>query len=227
MKFDDESCLKIFDFGSSRLEGAEATTANIVVTPGFGAPELFVAGPAGKIDFSQAIDVYAFGATALFFAFGDLPADLKQLPPNLPAAAADFSLATQGLPDDIVTLLNACLEAMPANRPSMAEIRDALARQLLTDRHRALLVSGGESYILDSSNRVVNLSAQGLGALRISYDGQRFVVSNVSGHVSVNNMMVVDDNTIAGSCVIILDHFERGMRRVFITFDVAHPEVTL
>jgi serine/threonine-protein kinase len=70
MKFDAEFCLKIFDFGLSRLEGAGATTTDVVVTPGVGAPELFVAGPSGKVEFSQAIDVYAFGATALFLPLG-------------------------------------------------------------------------------------------------------------------------------------------------------------
>jgi eukaryotic-like serine/threonine-protein kinase len=66
----------------------------------------------------------------------------------------------------------------------MSEIRDALARHLLTDRHRALLVFKESRYILDSSNPVVNLSAETLGAVRISYHGQRFSLSNVSGYVS-------------------------------------------
>jgi hypothetical protein len=109
----------------------------------------------------------------------------------------------------------------------MSEIRDALARHLLTGRHRALLVFKESRYTLDSSNPVVNLSAQTLGALRISYDGQHFGLSNVSGYVSVNNMRVADGDTIAGSCVIILGRPDKGIQRVLITFDVAHPEVTL
>ena len=227
MKFDAEGCLKIFDFGLSRLEATRPTTPDVVVTPGFGAPELFVWGRSGKIEFTQAVDVFAFGATALFLAVGDLPAQLRQLPPHLPASGADFGLAPQGLPSETVQLLNACLEAVPANRPRMSEIRDAFARHLLIDRHRALLVFQGTPYTLDSTNRTVNFSAQGLGGLRIRYDGKRFVLSNVSGYVSVNNMKVADGQTIIGSCVIILGGPDKGMGRVFITLDVAHPEVTL
>ena len=227
MKFDDEGCLKIFDFGLSRLENAGATTTNVVVSPGFGAPELYVAGPSGKVEFTQAVDVYAFGGTAMYLAMGDLPPDLQQLPPNLPANGADFAVAADGLPGEISSLLNACLESIPANRPSMAKIRDALAKHLLKDRHRALLVSEGQRYVLDSSNRVVRLGAQGLGGLRIRYDGQRFITNEISGYVSVNNMRITDDHEIVGSCVIILGSPDKGMRRVSITFDVAHPEVTL
>jgi serine/threonine protein kinase len=48
MKLDGEGCLKIFDFGLSRLETSGATTTDIIMTPGFGAPEFFLRGPLGR-----------------------------------------------------------------------------------------------------------------------------------------------------------------------------------
>jgi serine/threonine-protein kinase len=226
MKLDAEGCLKIFDFGLSRLE-SDGKTASIAITPGYAAPELFVAGRSGKVEFTQSVDVFAFGATALFLATKKLPGDLVKAPPRLPAAGADFGAIPQGLPSDVVSLLNRCFEAKPHDRPEMSEIRDTLASHLLKDQHRALLVFQGKPYHLDASNRVVDLSAPTLGTLRITYDGHRFVVSNVSGDVSINNMTISNGHVISGSCVIILGAPAKGAGRIFITLDVAHPEVTL
>jgi serine/threonine-protein kinase len=62
MKLDSEGILKIFDFGLSRNEGIDAVTIGFKGTLGYSAPEQFLN---TKVEFTSAIDVYAFGATAL------------------------------------------------------------------------------------------------------------------------------------------------------------------
>ena len=227
MKFDAEGCLKIFDFGLSRLEDVDASTVGIVGTPGYLAPELFRADPRGRVTFSAAVDVFAFGTTALFLILGRVPPSLRSLPPRLPNADVNFSNAKFELPTDLENLLNACFADNPDDRPAMADIASAAKRHLLFDRHRALLTSGANVYSLDSSQRKVNLSVSGHGSLRLSYDGLQFSVTAVSGDVSINNMPVNVGYVLPGSCVVVLGATALGTRRTFITIDVSHPEVAL
>ena len=86
-------------------------------------------------------------------------------------------------------------------RPEMEDVADLLGRHLLRDRHRALLVSRGRTYVLDANNRVVQLSVAGQGAIDVSYDGLQFVITAVSGEVAVNNMKVSVGQTLPGSTV--------------------------
>jgi len=90
MKFDGENCLKIFDFGLSRSDDMEAKTVGTVGTKGYLAPELCADDEDDTIEFSQPIDVYAYGATMLKAVRGNLPPDLRKVPPELPCADANF-----------------------------------------------------------------------------------------------------------------------------------------
>ena len=65
MKYDAEGCLKIFDFGMARNASVNASTLGLVGTRGYMAPELFDRGSDGRVSFTPAVDVFAFGATAL------------------------------------------------------------------------------------------------------------------------------------------------------------------
>src|SRR2546421_4565263 len=47
-------------------------------------------------------------------------------------------------------------------------------------------------------------SVLGQGSLTITYDGLRFVISNVSGDVAINNMPMSNGDVLPGSCVIVL-----------------------
>jgi serine/threonine-protein kinase len=227
MKYDSENCLKIFDFGLARIEGANANTIGSVGTPGYMAPELFDTTKGGSISFTRAVDVYAFGATVLALAYGTLPKELRELPPRLPSASADFGALPLGLPADVAQILGRCLEVQPTNRPEMSDIAQTIGRHLLRDRHRALLVSASRSYGLDKDNRIVQLSVIGQGALEIHYDGLQFVLSDVAGAVAVNNLPAINGNVLPGSCVIVLGTADLGPRRTMITVDVSHPEVVL
>jgi serine/threonine-protein kinase len=225
MKFDAEGCLKIFDFGLARDTTAEVSTMGEIGTPGYMAPELFAATEGAKVSFDSAVDTYAFGATLLAIALGSLPAAMKKTPPTLPCPDADFAALTIGIPGPIAAILNQCLEEHATARPAMASVTELIGRFLLHNRHRALLVSGANTHVLDVANPTAQLSVQGYGALKISYDGFQFVVSNVSGDVAINNIPTTNGFALPGSCVIVLG--SQVGRRTFVTVDVSHPEVSL
>ncbi|WP_414472767.1 serine/threonine-protein kinase [Microvirga sp. M2] len=226
MKYDGEGCLKIYDFGLSRLDD-NASTGEVFGTRGYIAPELLIAGADGRTGFTAAVDTFAFGVTALRCILGQIPAALMNLPPTLPCPDADFSILPLGLPPEVASILNSCLAEDPTCRPTMVAVRDIIALHLLRDRHRALLTARTSVFQLDSSRRVVGLSAAGQGSLKVTYDGLRFVISDVSGDVSINNMPAKNGDVLPGSCVIVLGAAALASRRTFVTVDVSHPEVTI
>jgi hypothetical protein len=189
------------------------------------APELFKPGADGRVSFTSAIDTFAFGATVLALAKGQLPRQMRQRPPQLPCPEADFGMLSIHLDAEIAGLLNSCLEIAPTDRPRMRAVADLIGRHLLRDQHRALLVSGNRTYILDKDNRIARLSVGGQGSLTITYDGLYFTVSKLSGEVAINNMRMSDGDHLPDSCVIVLGSTEQ--RRTFITVDVSHPEVAI
>jgi serine/threonine-protein kinase len=225
MKYDAEGCLKLFDFGLARDLAIEPSTLEQIGTPGYMAPELFQPGADGKVSFTSAIDTFAFGATVLAVAKGQIPRQMRRRPPQFPCPEADFGKLSISLDSEIVKMLNSCLEVAPADRPSMHAVADVIGRHLLRDQHRALLVSGGRTYVLDKDNRIARLSVPGQGTLTITYDGLYFKVSKLGGEVAINNMLMSDGDHLPGSCVIVLG--SSGQRRTFITVDVSHPEVVL
>lgn len=223
MKIDPEGVIKIFDFGLAREDGPSAETLGFVGTRGFGAPELF----AHRARFTNAIDTYAFGATALYLATVSLPDELMALPP-IPSASGYFSGVGLSLPAEVVATLDSCLSVAPEDRPSMSVVRDVLARQLLFDRHQALVVFQETASYLNSTNRSVDLDLPGVGRVEISYDGLNFCVTTVSGEVFINNRAVGLGDILPGSCVVALGSPERRANfRKFITFDLSHPEIVL
>ncbi len=224
MKFDQEHLINIFDFGLSRLFGTTASTAGFKGTLGFAAPELF---GVGKVTFTEAVDTYAFGATAWGLATHDFPADLVKAPPRLPVAGMDFAKLPVKLPASVSDLLNRCLSITPADRPEMSIVRDTISKHLLHGTHRALVVSGGRTYDFHGSGKSVEFGIAGLGKLTITYDGLDFTATNVEGEVFVNNMAITVGHQFVGSCVIALGGPARGNQRAYVTFDVSHPEVLL
>lgn len=227
MKYDDEGCLKIFDFGLARGTSVDASTIGIIGTPGYLAPELFQTTVSGRVSFTTAVDTYAFGATALALAIGGLPPDLCAMPPKLPCIDANFANLPLELPAEIADVMNRCLAPEPSQRPDMVVVSRLIGLHLLRDRHRALLVSKQRTYVLDKDNLGVQLSVSGQGSLKISYDGLRFIVGDVNGNVAINNMAVSDGDALPDSCVIVLGSPELMWRRTMVTVDVSHPEVTI
>jgi eukaryotic-like serine/threonine-protein kinase len=230
MKMDPEGVIKIFDFGLARDTGPSASTIGFVGTRGFSAPEQYATSPA----FTNGIDVYAYGATALYLATGMLPAELIAQPP-VPSSAGYFGSLrlpkgkkTAPLSGEIAQLLDACLAKSPSGRPQMTAVRDALARHLLSDKHQALVVFRGNAFYLNAGKRTVALDHPSIGRIEITYDGLLFGVTAVSGEVFINNRPVSVGDFLPGCCVVALgSQARRTNTRAFITFDLSHPEIVV
>lgn len=222
MKIDPEGVVKIFDFGLARDEGPSAATLGFVGTPGFAAPELY----SHHVTFTAAVDIYAFGATALFLGLRDLPLHLKCHPPVLSDEDC-FSMLPFKIGKDIMATLNACLEPDPSNRPAMGDVRDLLAKHLLCNRHRALVVFNKNASYLDATRPRVDLRLSSIGEIGIRYDGFHFLVDSVSGEAFINNTTVAAGDRLPGACVVALGAPERKADRKYITFDLSHPEIVL
>ncbi|WP_084798551.1 protein kinase domain-containing protein [Pleomorphomonas koreensis] len=226
MKIDAEGCLRIFDFGLSRMGGVNCETIGTVGTQGYIAPEL-CAPALQKVNFTSAVDVFAFGATALKLIRGKLPNDLRAIPPSLPCEDADFGMQALTLPSSIAAVLNQCLSEEPAARPSMENVRNILGRHLLHGRHKATMIVGDKIHYLSKIDQSVKLSAGALGSVDVRYDGYDFIATNIVGNVYINNMSIVPPQKLPGACVITLGGPNLGFNRRYITFDVTHPEVVL
>lgn len=222
MRVDGEGTLKIFDFGLAKLD-EDAATSQLYFTTGYAAPELFKENAAGHHEFDSAVDVFAFGATALWLIDeGKLPLELHEIPPKLPCV--DFHKHCLGAVPVVANLLNACLHPDPTMRPSMDEVKRTIGKHLLLDKHKMLLTHAGTEYRLDATKRKVSLSWGG-SILQVIYDGLNFVVSSISGLALVNNAAVSKGYIFIGSAVIVLGTPPQG--RASITADVSHPEVML
>ena len=181
IKIDSEGVIKILDFGLSR-NNSDAETRSIIGTPLFMAPELW---GDQTIAFDSSIDVYAYGVTCLALLTQKVPYALKHRPPHQPPWE-EFSATFAGVSNEILHVLYRCLSTDRTARPSMQDVRDLLAKQLLKDRHRATVILNGNVHTLDSSNRKIALNAK-VGSLSIEYDGLDFKVTGVSGDVFINN----------------------------------------
>jgi serine/threonine-protein kinase len=228
MKRDADGCLKIFDFGLAKINVPNEGTKNLYFTAGYTPPEAFHQNSKGEHVFTEGLDVFAFGATALaLLSNGALPKGLTAVPPMLVGAGIDFTALPQQLPDPVATMLNACLSETPDKRPGMQEAKDLLGKYLLLDRHRASFVLNGKESVLDAANRGAKFSFGASTTLSIHYDGLAFRVTAVTGHVYINNMLVAAGFELPGACVIVLGSPDLGPSRGMIAVSLSHPEVTL
>lgn len=222
---DGNGVVKIIDFGLSRYQSLNAMTQGFVGTFGFAAPELFAS---GWIAFTSAVDIFAFGATALFIGSGSLPPELNRQGAPVPLVSDCFSGFSFVVHDEIKDLLRMCLEIDPSRRPSADHVRLTIEKHLLRDRHQALSVSKSKSYQLNSNNRQIRWSYGDVGSFTVIYDSLSFVITEASGEVFINNSPLTAPLTMTGSCVIAIgNNLRRSNERGFITFDVSHPEVVV
>jgi serine/threonine protein kinase len=217
IRIDKEGVVKIIDFGLARSR-EDAKTRSIIGTPVFMAPELW---NDSTVSFNQSIDVYAFGATAAALLGKNPPRELAMQPPQAVSLGA-LSLSLPGLQADLTSLIHRCLNMIPEERPTMMEVVGHLARYLLQNEHRALVVMDGQVHHLDRKNRRIALNAGAVGSLGIEYDGFDFKVLSASGAVFLNNATATAGKIVPGCCVIT---FGAGGSRRFVTFDVSNPEV--
>lgn len=221
MKICKEGILKIFDFGLAREEGPRAHTVGFVGTRGFAAPELYEGG-----QFTKAIDIYAFGVTAIFIALGELHGQLQ----NPREAGLGCNLLHGhhlNLPVEVVDTLWRCIAPNAQDRPEISEVRDLLASYLLRNKHQALAVYNGTASYLNIIDPIVELNFTNVGKIQIQYDGLSFSVTQASGEIFINNRQAVVGQKIPNSCVVALGSAVRRGDRRYITFDVSNPEVVV
>jgi serine/threonine-protein kinase len=223
MKFDGEGFIKIFDFGLARQFGVDSNTRGFRGTPGYAAPELY---QNDTIEFTPAVDVYAFGVTCLYYAMGSLPDDVRNLRPRNSKISPFGDLLAGALPNDLIKLFDQTLNYSPSNRPEMSEIKSLLERHLLFNKHRALLILDGVSHYLDSKNSNVKVSAGSKGKIAIRYDGLYFKVGSFEGDIMINNISAKEGMIMPGACVVSLGS-SCEPQRVHMTFDISHPGVVL
>lgn len=216
--------IKLIDFGLTRPTGARANTVGFVGTDIYAAPELYAS---GEVKFDRKVDIYAFGVSAWRLTGEKFPRCLRQQPPAFDKATTDFQLADASLPSDVAAILQLCLMPKPADRPDINVVRNVLARHILKDRHRALAVSSGNEYRLDVSHRAIRVKVSSGDSVDIRYDGLDFVLTAVSGTVYVNNMQATAGMVLPGCCVIALGTLDRPAERVYTTFDISQPEISV
>lgn len=226
MKLDGEGIVKIFDFGLSRNTGKDAVTVGFKGTKAFSAPEQYTY---AEIAFTSAIDVYAFGITALLLATNSIPAALCDMPPSKINRKGIFDCQYLDSYSSLKRIFEKCLKHNPTKRPSMHDVRNEIGKYLLFNKHQAIVTMDGNStHVLNSSVRSVSLSLGSIGSFDIRYDGLSFSLQNVVGEVFVNNKPVQSGTEIPGACVVGLGRAGRHpSERRFVTFDVSNPEVTL
>lgn len=217
IRIDSSSVVKILDFGLSRQIGKDDKTRSLAGTIGYMAPELI-----GKqtIAFTSAIDVYAFGITAITLLKNS---GAIRLAGKAPSPGVD-ELIPLFLDGALAETVAACVSHDPTSRPSMQEVRDLLAKRLLKGRHRACVVQGGSTYELNAKTPSINLKTS-VGSISIKYDGLAFVVDQVSGDVFINNQRAAQSVEMPTTCVLTFG-VGSGLR-AFSTFDVSRPEVVV
>ena len=221
MKVRADGLLKIFDFGISTVLADGDETLIGKGTRGYKAPELF--GPA-PMKVSSKCDSYSLGVIAhQFLSGGVMDNAFLHRPPAPEVHGITFQKLT-GSGKRVTKILDACLATNPLTRPEASEIRDALAAEIVRERHRAVMVSNGNQYVMDAANRIAKVGDAG-NEITVEYTGTRFVVRVVIGDVYVNNRTMTAGDKLNGAMVITLGAPAMRAGRTFITFDISHPEI--
>jgi eukaryotic-like serine/threonine-protein kinase len=223
IKVDESNIVKIFDFGLARVENKNDSTLGFRGTIGFAAPELY---QSGLVSFTNAVDTYAFGITAWYLSGEKVPETLLKMPLNN-TKTRSFSSLKIDIPDAIVSLLDRSISENPSDRPLMSEIKALLGKYLLRGKHRALIIYGTKTYVLEKIDQVIKLDVHSHGSLHIKYDGLNFLVEVAIGSIFANNKLINRGQLLPKNCVITLGDTARGADRLFVTFDISNPEVVL
>ena len=223
IKIDNEGIVKIFDFGLAKVNADSASTVGVKGTPIYAAPEQM---KGGHVQLTTAVDVYSFAVVCSEICGVD-PFHYHAKTGSLSGIFSVQDLITD---KDLNDLLEASLEELPENRPTMNEIEDRLKKLILKGKHRAILTyEAGTKVVtkeLSSSDKGLSLSVTDVGAIKIEYDDYEFIVKSCSGEVAINNMDAFSGMKIPGSCVISIGNAGRHYNnRAHITFDSSWPEV--
>ncbi|MEW2403291.1 serine/threonine-protein kinase [Streptomyces sp. NPDC046862] len=121
---DNDGAVRVIDFGISRAASSEVRTQTGMVmgSPPFMAPEQFVS----PREVGPAVDVFSLGAVLVYAATGRSPFEADNA--YLAAYNTVHNTPELGeLPEQLRSLVSACLTKEPAGRPTSGEVLDALA----------------------------------------------------------------------------------------------------
>lgn len=222
--------VKLFDFGISSSHGGYKTKQN-KGTLIYAAPELYVPGAT----ITPEMDIYALGVCAWGLADPEFPMQLLEKPPQTSGRAPSISTVmpttdkhVDGLHKEVIDILDACLDPQPKNRPSADQISSVLAMHLSRNKHRGLFVQGAHTVVeLSAKQPSVTLKVGTLGQLKVSYDGLRFLIAEVEGAVSINNVPAELGHVLQEACVLGFGADNLGSARQWVTFFSSHPEYVL
>ena len=216
--------LKLFDFGLS-VAGEYYRTRLNRGTFVYAAPEFYVR----DAEITKKMDVYALGVCAWALATNTFPAELLERPPQQSARAPSIDTVLPGLlHQEIVQMIDACLDPTPTARPTAEEFSALFAKHLTRDKHKGLFTQGRQAvYELSTATPNVTITINPLGSLRTTYDGLAFRIVGISGTVYVNNDPAVVGATLHESCVLTFGPPALGPRREWVTFSASQPEVVL
>lgn len=222
--------VKLFDFGISSPNGGYKTKQN-KGTLIYAAPELYLPGAT----ITPEMDIYALGVCAWALAHPKFPTQLLERPPQKSERAPSISTVmptadkqADGLHNEVVGILDACLDPQPKHRPSAEQISSVLAKHLSRNKHRGLFVQGVEKvFELSAKQPLVILKIGTLGRLKVTYDGVRFSIAEVEGSVSINNVPAETGHILHEACVLGFGAANLGAARQWVTFFSSHPEVVL
>ncbi|MBN8427287.1 MAG: protein kinase [Xanthomonadales bacterium] len=224
--------IKLFDFGISSPEGGYKTKEN-KGTFVYAAPELYTKGA----EITAEMDVYALGVCAWALASPNFPPQMLERPPQKSGRAPSIGTVMptvgsniNGLHNEIVDLIDSFTDPDPIKRPNAADASEILAKHLSRNKHRGLFVfAEKKEKVLELSNtkRSATLGIDGLGSLKLTYDGLRFSVTAVVGFVSINNAPAQPGDALHEACVLGFGPPNSGQDRKWITFFSSHPEVTI
>lgn len=222
--------VKLFDFGISSPDGGYKTKQN-KGTLTYAAPELYVPGAT----ITPEMDIYALGVCGWALARPTFPVQLLEKPPQKTGRAASIGTVlptadkqADGLHKEVIDILDSCLDPEPTNRPSAKQISSLLGIHLSRNKHRGLFVQGmAKVYELSEKKTFVSLKIGTLGRLDVTYNGIQFVITEVEGEVSINNVLAEPGHVLHEACVIGFGGAALGSGRQWVSFFSSHPEVVL
>jgi serine/threonine protein kinase len=225
VKVNDGGILKVFDLGIANLDADAASTVGAAGTLVYRAPELYSTPP---LTVTRAADVYALGVVAWHLLAKGFPAPLLEVPPqhsgtHLPSldTVAKAALGSSA------KVLDRTLDVDPDERPSAAEVREALAAQLNWGRQRGVFCYKQRIWELTEAGKLTSLRVGSLGTIKVAYDGLDFIVREVDKDVYINNVPVAVNVPLPGSCVLTFGEPALGAGRGFVAFNVSQPEIVL
>lgn len=224
MKDSAAGILKLFDFGLSSNDPTYQTKQNRG-TLVYAAPELYHQ----DATITPEMDIYAFGVCAWALITQNFPSALLERPPQTTEKAPTIDSVIPGkIPKKLVTTIDNCLDTNPLNRPKASEIVDTLKEHLLCWRHKGIFIENANKiFELSKESPYVKISVREKGVIGVRYDGFRFIIEEIEGHLSVNNIPINPGMILHDACVLTFGHSSLKSKRTWVTFYASHPEVTL